>query len=173
MSAAATVSNEAPVTWDEMAASSQWLALTPRQRVWVVGFLATNDEVWATKMSYEGNNPEVLRTKRYEVRRNPAVRCAIGFFRGNERETLLDEVRESIRKSEPGSVAQVRALSLYARLAGFVAPEGGEAEKPAEKVAENPVHKFRVDETFTQKGIRYRVTAVDANGRILDAEEIE
>jgi hypothetical protein len=173
MSAASTVSNEAPVTWDEFAASAQWLALTPRQKVWTVAYLASNDETFATTMAYDRKNAESMRIQRYEVRRHPVVRSAIGLFRGNERETLLDDVRRTAQKAEPGSVAQVRALSLYARLAGYVTSEAVETEKPAEKRAEKPVSpKFKVGDVATLDGKTYRITALNPDGTVSEADPL-
>jgi hypothetical protein len=145
---ATAVQRQPSTPLDRLILSEQWTRLTQPQRRWVTEFIASADPVKATRLAYRCKSEESARVYSYEIRRHPAVRAAVAVFNGkSQRDLLIEDLRENIRKSKPGSIARTKSLALLARLTlgvdvemdGRLASHAGEsAEAPAEAHASTP-----------------------------------
>jgi hypothetical protein len=165
----ATIEPTPGLAWSEFEKSPEYRHLSRKQKSWLIFFLATGDAIAATKSAFDAK-PANLRSVAWKVERNDYVRSAIAKWRGqSERDKFLAELQAAIDRCEPGSVAQARNLSLMARLKFGV---NDEEEKDASKNPPETKPKFAVGDVVVQKGIRYRATKVDAQGKVLEAGEI-
>ena len=97
-------------------------------------------------------------------------------------DTLIEQVEKHLRHTELGSITAQKLLVqkerlVKARLGIETADVPDEPEAPAEPPAESkapeaPVPQFYVGQVVEQAGKRYRVSALDANGKPSAAEEI-
>jgi hypothetical protein len=154
--------------------------LAPKMGHWVIVYVQTFldtgdfDSLAATKAAYDCGTAENARTFGYQMLANPKVKKALDKFFGNDavanrsREDVLAEAWRAVQAAEPGSIAHTRSISFYKSLAGIERPKKPKAEKPSQ----TPAVKFKVGDVATQNGVKYRVTEVDADGKILDAKEI-
>jgi hypothetical protein len=126
----------AATSWEAFERSSVWEALTPQQRLWVVEVLANGgDRIAATRVAYHCRTAKTAQILSYEVRKHPTIVAALEAYRGVPRAEFLAELRRTIRSAVDGSVAQVKAQALYARLAFGV--EGETDGRPASNSEES------------------------------------
>jgi hypothetical protein len=169
MAAATAIQNE-PMSKDDFQKSKEYLALTSRQRTWLTALMETNDIAQATRTAYGTKNDayEAMLTRKIES--SPRVIAALNLFYGrSERDAFLSELDRTIQREK--GPAKVAAMQLKARL-----QFSRDSETPAVPTKEpepTEAHRFKVGERCKQNGQTYRVTSVDAEGRILDAEETE
>ena len=160
--------------------SKEYLACTPKQRVWVDTFLATQDATVATQTAYTVTG-ESARTLTYAVRDSHNVRAAVNAALGrSEQEAFLEEIQRDIRRAPAGSDRRVRAMAMYARMkwgdTEAAAVQNSKPQVPA-MVSSGDVQifppKFKVGEICQQDGVDYIVTKVSEDGEVLDAKEAQ
>jgi hypothetical protein len=157
--------------WEEFRQSAEWINLTPAQQAWLVSFFATNDAMYATRVAFPNCAERNRRSMAWQIERVPRIVAAMNLWRGKtEREIFLQELEKTIRASEDGSVAKVRAMSLYARLKFDL--ETPDAPEEPGKTSPAKAERFKVGDVVIQKGVKYRATKVDQNGKILEADEV-
>ncbi len=173
MSAPAQLETASPRTWDELEASPQWHRLSSQQKAWVVIHITTGDPVQATSFAYRCSSPKNARCLSYEIRKSEAVVDALNFWNGkSERDLMLEHAQENLRNSEPGSIAASKFLAMCIQLGGLTRPAATPAAGDCGTFDPEPT-RFKVGDICTQDGTNYRVTKLDAVGKILEAEEIE
>jgi hypothetical protein len=159
------------ISWAEFESTTQWKRLTPAQKFWFIAYLASGDEVFAARLAFHCRSELNTRNLARQTSKSPRVVAALNVYRGkSEREVFLEELERTIRASEDGSVAKVRAMSLYARLKFDIADEP--EAKDATKNPPEPAPKFAVGDICVQDGVRYRVTSIDEHGKPLAADEV-
>ena len=161
-------------SWAELEASPCWSRLSPQQKSWVVVYIATGgDPVQATSFAYRCSSPKNARCLSYEIRKSEAVVEALNFWAGkSERDLILEQVRENLRNSEPGSIAAAKFMAMRIQLTGLTEPAAKPPAVDCGTLDPEPT-RFKVGDICIQDGTNYRVTKVDAVGKILEAEEIE
>jgi hypothetical protein len=160
------------VSWRVLLTSSFWKRLTSQRKVWVAAFLTMGDALVATRMAYHCKSEKNARCMTYELRKHKDIVACLEFFKGPiTRDEFMLELKETIQRAEPGSVAQVRAQSLYARLAY------GDSTRPRapqrSKSSSDAPAKFKVGDICVQDHKTFRVTSIDADGKPMTAEEVE
>jgi hypothetical protein len=139
-------------------ASAEWKALTPKQKAWIGFFVQSNDGLAATKLVYAVKSDRNARSLMYEMQRNPRVTAVLGLLAGlTEREIFLEGLKDGIRRAKKGSVAYVRAMSLFAHAAGIIA-----GNVPDEDDDESGID-IPVDKIVERAGKFYRVTLVEVS----------
>ena len=117
------------------------------------------DALVATRMAYHCKSEKNARCMTYELRKHKDIVACLEFFKGPiTRDEFMLELKETILRAEPGSVAQVRAQSLYARLAygDSIRRRAPQRSKPSS----DPPAKFKVGDIVLADGVKHRVTAV-------------
>jgi hypothetical protein len=159
------------ISFAELVRSPQYKRLTPSQKFWFIAYLASGDEVFAARLAFHCRSELNTRNLARQTSKSPRVRAAINLYCGkSEREIFLEELERTIRASADGSVAKVRAMSLYAKLKFDIADEP--EAKDASKNPPEPTPKFSVGDVVVQRGVRFRATKVSVEGKVLEAEEI-
>jgi hypothetical protein len=156
----------------ELQASTEYLACTPKMQVWLTTLIQSNfDYKLATVKAFNCKNLRQAHIFSYAVRKWPVIRAALNLYLGrSEQDVFLADLQETIRRAPKGSVAQVRAQALYARLKFGVSTPDSEPEPEAE-TGTSPA-RFSVGDTCQVDGKPYRITAVDANGRPTSGEPL-
>jgi hypothetical protein len=154
--------------------------LTPKQKMLIETYIATGDKLQATKSAYQNESDEAARLNSYTHFANPRIVAVLNFWLGKtEREIMIEAVEEHLRHAEKGSTA---ARGLFAQLAslkfGIAAePESKpEPEPKAEEQAKTPVavdSRIKVGDIIRADGRRFRVTAVDEQGRATDGDPLD
>jgi hypothetical protein len=177
----ATAVQPTPVSWDQLIASSAWSALSSARKVWVTAYLSNgSDALAATRTSYPTATEKSIRCMSYELRKVPEIVACIEFYHGGvTREVLLSEVREAIRKAEPGSIAHQRLLAQLERLALGEKSQPEVDDEPHKDSQPNAKNTFHIGQRVTQRdeatGILHTgvVRAIDPDGKPTQIEEIE
>jgi hypothetical protein len=141
------------------------------------------DYIHATCAAFDMKSVRNAAIYSYSVRRSPIVRAALNLFLhgGDERAVFIEDLKDSIRRSKPGSTARLRAQALYASMVFKVkdeaANEPDDAEEPAIPTARKievlpydamkayKVGAFVSDKDATGALHVGQVTAINANGR--------
>ena len=158
-----------------MEASEQWGALTPRLKMWCATYSLHRDAVAATRAVYKCKTDHNAKIMSYEIRKHKNVSVCIALLDGKtERDIFIDGLRETIQRAPAGGHVRLRAQALLARLLyGVTEPEESDADEPKPKrKRKSSVQKFKVGDIVKQEGKNYRVTEVDADGAIVNAEDI-
>ena len=110
------------LTADELKQTPEFLACSPKMRVWLLALLENGfDYPAASAAAFNCTFPEKFG---YAVRNWPAVRAALAVvFRWSDRDVMLDEIKRDIRRAPVGSDRRVRAQAIYARLRYDLPPE--------------------------------------------------
>jgi hypothetical protein len=155
------------ITQAEFHASSEHLALTAQQKVWVDYFVETADAKAATRKAYEtpsgpkGAGYIAMFTEKLET--SPRILAALDLFYGRSpRERFLRDLQLDIRHAK--GVAKIEARHLYAKVAF-----GVDGALPAEPETEA---RFKVGDIVLVDGVKHRVTAVDASGKPTDGDPL-
>jgi hypothetical protein len=180
-----TPDTKAAITFAEFQASKEYLACTPKMQVWLTTLIESNfDYKLATATAFNCKNLRQAHVFSYAVRKWPIIRTALNLYLGlSEQDVFMADLQETIRRAPKGSDRHVRALALYARLKFGVAEGSAEPQQGARTtdapatVSEVSQQRFHVGQIITDRddhGVVHtgRVIAVDANGQLLDVEEI-
>jgi len=160
-------------TADVFHASREYVRLTAKQRAWLDIFIFTRDAVLATKTAYNAASDTYARLLAHQIEANSRIRAALNVYQGrSEQEIFLADLQETIRRAPKGSVAQVRAQALYARMKFGVSTPDSDHEPVAPTAASESPLRFQVGEICLQDGKQYRVTSIDVNGQPLTADEV-
>jgi hypothetical protein len=180
------------LTLDQLRAEQCYIELTPKQKKMVDHFIISNgDRVASVMAAYATKSEANARVLAYEFFASPrVVACLAAYFQNDPFEDFKAEVRKAYRNKKL-TVAQVSALKLHADLNGWgsaLLPDqhGRDAAKPDEPAATEKAptlpanagpQRFKIGDRVTERddqGILHigRVTAVDSDGQVLDAEEI-
>jgi hypothetical protein len=142
-------------------ASKEYLACTPKQRVWVDTFMACQDAVQATRAAY----PSAKYSQAFaaQLRANFHIRAALNAALGlSEYEMFLDEVQREIHHAPTGSDRKIRALAMYARMKW--GDKGDESTKPT---TITPIPKPQTEPTPPERKVFFvgqRVTSRRKDG---------
>jgi hypothetical protein len=178
------------LTVEQVALSSEYRRLTKRMQKWVCvyiqGFLDTGewDPVKATQAAYTSANLNVARATTWRVKRHPQMKEVIDLFINSKKspqELALEEMQRHLDAAEPGSVAAQRLLATKHALLRRMQADEDDAPlppappEPVTQTAPAPAapHRFKVGDIFTQDGVQYQTTSVDANGQPLTADEVK
>jgi hypothetical protein len=134
--------------------------LTIRQRDWVVRFVSTGNALASTRAVYRCKTDGSARVQSYALKSHPKIKRVLAVLDGvTEREIFLRKLEKSIDAADPGSVAQMRLHSLYARVA--FGHTDGRSIRPEKADAEDDdgVQKFAVGSVVQQGGKRYKIVA--------------
>jgi hypothetical protein len=158
---------------ENMQASDAWKALTPRLKMWIVKYAEARDAVAATRAACKCKNEKNARLLSYHVRSHKKVKACIALLEGkSERDLFIESLRETVRKSTPGSIASLRGHSLLARMLYHDKPPADElSEVEPERKKRKPKHF--VGQRITQDGVEYTVTVLGADGSVEDAKPVE
>jgi hypothetical protein len=179
--AARQIETASPMPWETFTRSARYTGLTFKRRVWLTAFLATNDATWAGSMAFDAKSPRNAKIVGNECKRSLPIREALAEYAGkSEREVFLESLKDTIRRAEPGSVAQTKAQALYARMKFGLElemdgrpPRAEESETRAASVAEAAkTFVAKVGDIVLVNGVKHRVTAVDENGKPTDGEPL-
>jgi hypothetical protein len=131
-------------------ASKEYLACTPKQRLWVDTFLASQDAMRATQTAYP--SAKYQQACSAQLRVNFHIRAALNVALGlSEYEMFLGEVQREIQHAPVGSDRRIRALAMYARMKwgdrdeAVKSPAAPEDPKPQPDPAPTPDPKAPVD----------------------------
>ena len=143
--------------------SAPYLSLTSGQRKWIDLFIETSDANRATREAYGASDDAYVAMFTRKIETSPRVIAALDLFYGRSpREKFLRDLQNDIARSQ--GVAKIEARRLYAKMVfGVDGPPSEQAESPVCKVG---------DIVLVDGGAKYRVTAVDANGRPTDGEPL-
>ena len=107
------------ITPAELQQSAEYQKCSVKQRL-LIDTLIVNGFDWAHAVSvaFDMKSQRNAAIYSYAVRRSPEVRAALNLFLhgGDERSIFIEELKESIRRSKPGSTARLRAQALYASM---------------------------------------------------------
>jgi hypothetical protein len=150
--------------------TKEWNALTPQQKTWVRNVVATNGNFFlASTMSYRCKSDANARTIAAQNKGKDVVRDVLAMvFPQAER----DERREFFAKlqrrilSGKMTIASVEACRLLARERGWLLPENLPTTNGYTPVAQ----RHELGELVIQDGVKYQVTEVSDQGKILAAE---
>jgi hypothetical protein len=181
-----------PLSLAELQASREYLTCSAKMQVWLTA-LVTNGFKYtdATVAAFDCKDRESARVFSYAVRNWPKIRAALNLYLGkSEREILLDKVRAALRHTEAGGIAEQRLLAQEERLlfGGTTPAEDDETPKPKATAMGSPSDvqifppqevvltvpaRYQVGDIVPQKGVKYRITAVDENGQPTAADPVE
>jgi hypothetical protein len=175
-----------PDAWTVLENSLQWRALTLSQKSFVTVFLVTGDPIAATRFGYSPKSEQNCRVMSYELLANSRIASALAVATGQadesaarqklhaDKKRLLHEVCRHLAKADDGSVAASKLLRQKDRLIQEIAELLNPKVLAAKAVVKSgPDEFFAVGDVVRQAGVLYRVNAVDADGRITNAEEVE
>jgi hypothetical protein len=178
------------LTVAQLTQTVEFRRLTRKQAGWVStyiqGYLETGifDSLAATKATYECCSLASFQALGSHLKSQPKIKAVVDLFLGSaHRDIAFDllEIQRAIDAADPGSIAAQRLIILKARLKhGLRATVKNPAEAPAPQPetstpqsdpAPSPdpesheSRRFKVGDIVTQDGERYRITAVDENGK--------
>ena len=177
-----------PLSLEEIQQRPEWDVLKPKQRMFVISYIRSGldtgryDAEFAVRSAYEMCEKSVA-VMACQLLANKKIRAILDLHFGrSDRDKFLAELQETIRKAAPGSVSQVRAQSLYARMKFGVndEPRVRSQEPEAEatdcgtfsEVNESP--RVRVgDIIIIANGAKHRVLKIDEQGRPIEISDEE
>jgi phage terminase small subunit len=166
------VTPEAPVDWSLLEQSAAWRDLTKQQQLWVLDFLVSGSALSATKAAYHASSDVNARVMGYELRKNKSIVAALDVAAGKvktDRDILIETVQEQLKFAEKGSIAAAKLTVQLERLQIGIKAGRHEVPEPDEP---SPA-RFKVGDICTQSGEKFRVTAIDNNGQVTEADEVE
>jgi hypothetical protein len=135
------------ITPAELQQSAEYQKCSVKQRL-LIDTLIVNGFDWAHAVSvaFDMKSQRNAAIYSYAVRRSPEVRAALNLFLhgGDERSIFIEELKESIRRSKPGSTARLRAQALYASMVFKVKDEAANEPDDAEEPAIPTARKIEV-----------------------------
>ncbi|HTV59357.1 MAG TPA: hypothetical protein VMJ93_10835 [Verrucomicrobiae bacterium] len=162
--------------WVKFLTTSVWTALSDKQRRFFSILVSTGNATVAAREVYGCANSRRVSQTAYQTIRAPRFAKAWRFFRQElPRLVLLDSLKDTAVNAT-SAVARVEAAALYSKLAGLessseaLLPVESTPKPKASKSTEKPKHFL--NEIVVQDEVEYRVTKLDANGEIENAEEI-
>jgi hypothetical protein len=150
-------------------------------QVYLQGHLDTGrfDSTAATKASYVCKGAEGYRTLGCQIRSARKVQAVVQLFLDSaHRDIVFDlaEIQRHLDACEPGGIAAQQLLRLKNSLKRRGRIEGTEPENPKPQaptpVATTP-HRDNIGDIVLHEGAKYRVTAVDENGKATSGDEVE
>ena len=161
----------------------EWSFLSDKQSRFCARYLESGlagnyDAKSAMRSAYDSSSAKNLSCLTYEVLANPRVRAVLAIhFRQAPIDVFLADLEKTIRKEK--GTAKVEALKLYAEIqdrkisGADVSKWGAPAQRlTLECETAESSSRFNVGDICVQDGKKYRVKAIDADGRPTDAEEI-
>jgi hypothetical protein len=181
----------------EFETTREFSRCSAKQKRWLQVMIENGgDPIQATVAAFDCASVTNAHIYSFAVRRSPKVQAALNLYLGKtERDLLLEKVRYNLKHAEPGSIAAQRLLAQEERLIHGIKPPA-EDEPAAENKSKTPAPasvrenatlqaaankasppRFHVGQIIAdrdQKGIVHtgRVLSVDADGQLLDVEEI-
>jgi hypothetical protein len=175
------------LTVAQLSQTAEFRRLTRKQAGWVStyiqGYLDTGifDSLAATKATYECCSLASFQALGSHLKSQPKIKAVVDLFLGSAHRDIafdLVEIQRAIDAADPGSIAAQRLIILKARLkhglrsslknpAEAPTPQS-ETSKPQRVTPAAPtpsINRFQVGDIATQDGERYRITAVDENGK--------
>lgn len=177
MSASAVIEMAKPLPFEQLEATKEYGRLTARQRMYVRVRVETGDPMLAVRTAYDCKSDHHFRIMTYEVAGSKKVQAALRRAYGEtERETFINQLQKRI-DDRSITIAEWKAANLLCRLKGWkgcpTSPSKAEPDNfETPTAAEAPEHVYRVGQIVLQNDCRYRVTAVDASGKITAAEPV-
>jgi hypothetical protein len=163
---------------DEFAAlrvSPPFRRMTLQQQSWLVEYLRTGSFHSATKLAYPEANDNSQRVMPYQILKAQAVRECLDWYRFRDaessRQALIDIVRKQLEAAEPGSVSAQRLCAQLQSLTVSSKPSAPEPTPGPEEPAQ--AQGSKIGDIVLVEGVKYRVIAVDENGKPTDGEPIE
>lgn len=156
----------AGMTLEQVETTREWQLLRAKQRMWIVRFIDTGNPFEATKMVYDCKSAKNAQIQMYQVLESPRVQTVLNMISGrSDRDTFVDALEKRLKISLQGkgpklTVAEKDSLKLLFAARGWSQPE---------LAAET---RHQTGDIVSQNGFSYRVTSVDANGKILKAEPV-
>jgi hypothetical protein len=133
----------------------------------------------ATKAAYPKAKSDVnARVMGYELRKNKAIVAALDVAAGRvktDRDILIETVQEQLKFAEKGSIAAAKLTVQLERLQIGIKAGRHELlhEVPDAEPTEPSPARFKVGDICTQSGEKFRVTAIDSDGQVTEADEVE
>jgi hypothetical protein len=160
----AQVTSEGAISLAELQASTAYLACTPKMQLWLTTLIQSNfDYKLATATAFNCKNLRQAHVFSYAVRKWPVIRAALNLYLGkSEQEVFLEDLLQTICRAPRGSVAQVRAQALYARMKFGVNADGAEPE--AARPTETPTTSEAASDSRVPPGAR---PWLDKNGTVV------
>jgi hypothetical protein len=148
--------------------------MTPQQKNWLLEYLRTGSLHSATKLAYPEANENSQRAMPYQILKAQAVRECLDWYRFHDaessRQALIDLVRKQLDAAEPGSVSAQRLCAQLQSLTISNKPSSREEAPGPEESAQ--AQGSKIGDIVLVEGVKYRVTAVDENGKPTDGEPI-
>lgn len=181
MSATAQPVTTPAMSLEALQQTREFQACTPKQRLWISGYVSSGGDFhFATRSAYDSRcelNAQILSHK---VRVQSAVVAALRLWdptygkeveldEREEREQFFAAIKRKILRGKL-TIADVEAIKMVCRERHWSTPEN--LPRGRNGYTPKPKPKFQIGDEVIQEGIRYRVTKVDAAGKVLDAEEI-
>jgi hypothetical protein len=178
------------MTFDELKQSPEYAACSDKMKLWLQTLISSDfNYTLATVTAFQCKSTRQAAMFSYAVRNWAKVRAALNLYLGrNEQDVFLEDLAQTIRRAPKGSVAQVRAQALYARMKFGVSTPDNDEPTPARdqqtvtNKSEAPITsgeptRFHVGQIITDRdenGVVHtgRVLSVDADGQFIDVEEI-
>jgi len=174
---------------EELFTTAAFRVLKPRPAEWVKlylqEFIQTGifDHNAATKVVYPSPIPVRMRSTAHRLRNDPKVKAVVKFFMDSAEGNLaadLAEIQKHLDACEPGGIAAQQLLRLKNSLKRRARLEGIDTEPEAPQVQAAPPsaepifpRRYQVGEVVPQKGVMYKITAVDENGQPTAATNVE
>lgn len=177
--ASAVRTKQPVITLDELKSHPIWRDLTVRQQTMVESWIFSGDRVFAVRSAYNVKSAEVARVLSYEFFASPNVRSALNLFYGvterderdrdeRKRKEFFDKLQRRILQGKV-SIADAEMVKLVCQQRGWTTP----INLPSGKNGYIPVSRRHVvGEVVTQDGVKYRVTEVNTQGKILSADPV-
>jgi alkanesulfonate monooxygenase SsuD/methylene tetrahydromethanopterin reductase-like flavin-dependent oxidoreductase (luciferase family) len=186
------------LTCEDIQKSAEFLRLSKRMRVFALAYIQHYittgewDAVRAAREAYTHKNMEVLRVAACRVRKHPKMLEVLDLFMRNTKtaaelaqealqrklrdlEREIRDIERHLAAADAGSTAGQRLISTRREvrhemdaLAEQIAKGVQVAPKP-----EPAPHRYNVGDIFTQDGVQYQTTSVDADGQPLTADEVK
>ncbi len=179
------------LTCSDIAKSAEFLRLSKRMRNFALSYiqhyLGTGewDAVRAAREAYTHANLNVLRVAAHRVSHHPKMLEVVDLFRRNTKTRLeiqleatereIRDIERHLAASDAGSTAAPKLLSQRREawdrrdaLSEQIA-KGVQVTAPPEPVP----HRYNVGDIFTQDGVQYQTTSVNADGQPLTADEVK
>jgi hypothetical protein len=172
MADAVNSETKSAMTLDELQQTPEYAACSDKMKLWLQTLISSDfNYKLATATAFNCKNLRQAHVFSFAVRKWPVVRAALRLYLGlSEQDVFLEDLAQTIRRAQKGSVAQVRAQALYARLKFGVSTPDSESEPIAASVA--PSVRFHVGEIAILNGQQYRVTVVNPDGTVAEADPL-
>jgi hypothetical protein len=161
-----------------MQTSEAWRALTPRLKRWLVYYIVhERNAVEATMATAKCKSELNAKLQSYKTRKHKNIKLCLDMLdEKSDRDIIVEGLRESVRHATPGSIASLRGYALLARLLLADKPPASESDDDwgsEQKKQKSRKQKFEVGQIVLQNGVKFRITALSADGKIEAATEVE